>query len=335
MSRIRAVIAAFVFLTFATPAFAAPSPNGAHVHGVVLAVTPGDAQAIVRHDAFAGMPSMSMPFKIAPPSRAGELQPGNIIDATVDTATDPWTLKNLRVETTESVSPPAPEHVPPLKLGDAVPDTPFLDQNGRPFRFSMLNGSDVLLSFIYTRCQDPNMCPLISAKFNQVQRKLGSRKLHLVEVTLDPSYDRPPVLARYAKTFGADPRRWTLATGDAATTMQFAARFGITAFPDPNAGLIHSENTVEIDRDGRIRNMIPDATWQPDEVLADLDAQEGAASNPIARLDLWLSRTAVAACGNVVAGFSGFEDLGILLLGLGALGYLVVRLARGLFSVSS
>jgi protein SCO1/2 len=332
---VSAFVAAVAVLLFATPAFAAPNANGAHLHGVVLAVTPGDGQAIVRHDPFAGMPSMSMPFKIAPPSRAGELQPGTVIDATVDTATDPWTLKNLRVETTQSVSPPAPERVPPLKLGDLVPDTPFLDQNGRPFRFSMLRGNDVLLSFIYTRCQDPNMCPLISAKYNQLQHKLGARKLHLVEVTLDPSYDRPPVLARYAKTFGADPRRWTLAVGDAVPTMQFAAQFGITAFPDPNAGIIHSENTVEIDREGRIRNMTPDATWQPDEILADVDALEGAASNPISRLDLWLSRTAVAVCGNVVAGFSGFEDLAILVLALGALTYLVFRLARGLFSPSS
>lgn len=322
-------------LAGAAPALAAPSPNGAHVHGVVLAVTPGDGQAIVRHDPFRGMPSMSMPFAIVPRSRAGELQPGNVIDATVDTTTDPWSLRNVTIATTEVVTAPARRPVPALHLGEAVPDTAFVDQAGRPFRFSQLHGSDVLLSFIYTRCQDPNMCPLISAKYNQLQHKLGARKLHLVEVTLDPSYDRPPVLARYAKTFGADSRRWTLAVGDAVPTLDFAARFGVAAFPDPGAGLIHSENTVEIDADGKIRNMIVDPSWQPDEILADIDAMDGLAANPIARVDLWLSRMAVAICGGAVAGFSGFGDLGIVLVAFGALAYLVFRLARGLFSVSS
>jgi protein SCO1 len=322
-------------LAGAPPALAAPSPNGAHVHGVVLAVTPGDGQAIVRHDPYGGMPSMSMPFAIVPRSRAGELQPGNVIDATVDTTTDPWSLRNLTIAATEAVTAPAARRVQPVRLGDTVPDTAFLDQTGRPFRFSQLRGSDVVLAFVYTRCQDPNMCPLISGKFNQLQRLAGARKLHLVEVTLDPSYDRPPVLARYGRTFAADPRRWTLAVGDAVPTLDFAARFGVTAFPDPGAGLIHSENTVEIGADGKIRNMIADATWQPDEILADIDAMNGNASNPIARVDLWLSRMAVAVCGTAVAGFSGFGDLGIVLLGFGALAYLVFRLARGLFSVSS
>ena len=319
----------------AGPAFAAPVGNGAHVHGVVLAVTPGDGQAIVRHDAFAGMPSMSMPFTIVPRSRAGELQPGNVIDATVDTTTDPWSLRDVTIATTEIVTAPAARRVQPLRLGDDVPDTAFLDQTGRPFRFSQLHGSDVVLAFVYTRCQDPNMCPLISAKFNRLQHLAGTRKLHLVEVTLDPSYDRPPVLARYARTFGADPRRWTLAVGDALPTLDFAARFGVTALPDPGAGLIHSENTVEIDAGGKIRNMIADASWQPDEILADIDAMDGIASNPIARVDLWLSRMAVAVCGSAVAGFSGFGDLAIVLVGFGGLAYLVFRLARSLFPTSS
>ena len=303
------------------------------IHGVVLGVTPATGEAIVRHDPFGGMPSMAMSFRIVPRARIGELQPGNQIDGVVDTSTEPWTLRDFTIASTQPVTAaPVPRRVTPLRLGDVAPDTPFVDQTGRAFRFSMLRGQDVVLAFIFTRCQDPRMCPLISAKFNQLQRKLGSRKLHLVEVTLDPSYDRPPVLARYARTFGADSRRWTLAVGDAEATLDFAARFGVTAFPDPGAGIIHSENTVELDTDGRIRTMIADASWEPDEVLADIDARNGLASNPVARVDLWLSRMAVAICGSSVAGFSGLGDLAIVLLIFGSLSYLLFRLARGIFA---
>jgi protein SCO1 len=300
------------------------------VHGLVLALTPKDGEAIIRHDAFGSMPAMTMPFRIVPRAQIDTLQVGNTIDATVDTATDPWTLRDVRVSATLPVTsePGVLRRVVPVHVGDIVPDTPFVDQTGRPFRFSQLRGQDALLAFVYTRCQDPRMCPLISSKFHALQQRLGARKMHLVEITLDPSYDRPPVLARYGKLFGADARDWTLAVGDAEPTLDFAARFGITAFPDPDAGIIHAENTVEIGPDGRVRSMITETSWQPDEILADVDNANGEASNPIARFDLWLSRAAVAMCGNNVAAFSGLGDLAVVLLIFAAFGYLLFRLAR-------
>jgi protein SCO1/2 len=307
------------------------------VHGLVLAVTPNDGQAIVRHDAFGSMPAMTMPFRIVPRAELGTLQPGNTLDATVDTTTEPWTLRDVTVSSTQMVTsePGILRRVVPLQLGDAVPDTAFLDQTGRPFRFSQLRGEDAVLAFVYTRCQDARMCPLISSKFHALQQRIGTRPLHLVEVTLDPSYDRPAVLARYGKLFGADPRHWTMAVGDAEPTLDFAARFGITAFPDPEIGIIHAENTVVIGPDGRIRSMITETSWQPDEIIADIDNGNGAASNPIARFDLWLSRTAVALCGNNVAAFSGLGDLLVVLLIFAAFGYLLFRLARGIFAKSA
>jgi protein SCO1 len=311
-----------------------PGTAGAaqRLHGVVLAVTPKTGEAIVRHDAFGSMPAMTMPFKIVPRERAAQLQPGATIDADVNTKTEPWTLSNVSSTGGQSLTNDLPlRRVTRLKIGDLVPDTPFVDQTGKPFRFSGLRGKDVVLSFIYTRCQDARMCPLISAKFRLLQQQAGNRNLHLVEVTLDPAFDRPPVLARYGATFGADPKRWSLVVGDAEPTLNFAAQLGITAFPDPQIGIIHAENTVLIGPDGRIRTMIADTSWLPAEILAQIDASRGVASNPLARLNLWLSSTAVAICGNSVAGFSGLEDLAVVLVIFGALAYLVYRLARKIF----
>jgi protein SCO1/2 len=312
------------------PSFASAAQR---LHGVVLVVAPKTGEVIVRHDPFGSMPAMTMQFRIVPRARAAQLQPGAKIDADVDTSTDPWTLSHV-VSTsaqplTSNLSPL--RRVTPLKIGDRVPEVDFVDQRGRPFRFASLRGGDVVLSFIYTRCQDARMCPLISAKFAQLQTLTHRRNVHLVEVTLDPSYDRPPVLARYGRTFGADPARWSLVVGDAEPTLDFAARFGISAFPDPQIGIIHSENTVLIDRDGRIATMMTDTAWLPGDVVAQLDQMNGVASNPLARLNLWLSEKATAICGNSVAGFSGLTDLAVVIAIFAALGYLFYRLARTIF----
>lgn len=305
MLRRACLVALTLFAALAAPRLAAA--NGERIHGLVLAVTPKTGEVILRHDAFGGMPSMTMPFRILPRARAAELLPGNEIDANVDTSTEPWTLRDVETRTTDALTAPGARRVVPLQVGDTVPDTPFVDQTGRAFRFSMLRGQNVVLAFIFTRCRDPRMCPLISTHFNQLQHARSN--LHLVEVTLDPSYDRPAVLARYARTFGADPRRWTLAVGDAEPTLDFAARFGIAAFPDPDAGIIHTENTIEIGPDGRIRKMIADAAWQPAAILADIDTGENEAANPIA---------------------GGLRDLAVALLIVAALGYLFFRLASAI-----
>lgn len=324
-----AAVAVALVLFACRPASAA----ALRVHGVVLAVEAQNGQIVLRHDAFDNMPAMTMPFAV-PAAELRALRPGNEIDATVDTARDPWTLSDISVVPARSVPEPpavqAPVH--PLAVGDLLPSPPLVDERGAPFRLASLRGQDVVLSFIYTRCRDPQMCPLISAKFEALQRKLGTRRLHLVEVSLDPAYDRPAVLERYGQQFGADPRHWTLATGAVDSTLHFAARFGVTAFADPKIGLIHSENTVEIGPDGRIRNMIVDNAWQPDDVLADIDASHGEAANPLQRLNLWLSKEAVALCGDRIAGFSGLSDLAIVTLIFGACGYAFFRLSRVFFA---
>ena len=307
------------------------------LHGVVLAVTPKTGEVIVRHDAFGSMPAMTMPFRIVPRERAAQLQAGSTIDADVDSRTEPCTLSQVKSSSAQPLTKDASplRRVTPLKVGDVVPDGDFVDQTGKPFRFSALRGNDVVLAFIYTRCQDARMCPLISAKFRQLQEQAGGRALHLVELTLDPAYDRPPVLARYGTTFGADSKRWSLVVGDAEPTLDFAARFGITAFPDPQIGIIHAENTVLVGPDGRIEKMITETAWLASEILATIDQAHGIASNPIARLNLWLSSAAVALCGNSVAGFSGLADLAVVLLIFAALAYLVYRLARKIFIESA
>ena len=76
---------------------------------------------------------------------------------------------------------------------------------------------------------------------------------------------------------------------------------------------------------------IYETAWSPDEIVSALAAERGAGGNAIERFALWLKDGAVAVCGNGVNGFSGVTDLGVVLLILGAFGYILFRLARKIF----
>jgi protein SCO1/2 len=73
----------------------------------------------------------------------------------------------------------------------------------------------VALNFIFTTCT--TICPVMTATFSQMRRALGDTAddVELVSITIDPEYDRPEVLKKYAEQFGAGPG-WTFVTGESS-----------------------------------------------------------------------------------------------------------------------
>jgi protein SCO1/2 len=336
-SRGVAVFGTVVLIVAAT--FSRVTAHEMALHGLVLGTLPAKSEVIVRHDALFGKPAGLSVFRVQPASAMRLARIGATIGGTADADSTPWTLREIRVLGSESVTgAPVEAAAPPrvlrdvhhVAIGEYAPVPAFVDQTGRPFSLRDLRGQMVVLAFVYTRCRDARECPLITARFHILEDAFRGMPVHLVEVTLDPSHDRPAVLARYGRTFGADPARWTLATGDPDTVLDFAAQFDVTAFPDERVGLIHPERTVILDTYGAIRELIDEGAWTPDEIEATVAHDRRLASNPIERLDLWLSSAAVAVCGNAVAGFSGFTDL-LTVFGIAAFfAFLLWKLGRGI-----
>lgn len=317
------------------------SAHEASLHGLLLAVLPSRGEVVVRYDSFAAHAAGSATFRVEPASALRGLAFGRSIVATADLDSKPWTLRDIQaIVASRATSSGAAgststfagvlRNVHHVNVGEYAPDATFLDQRGQSFSLHDLRGKTVVLAFIYTRCRDARECPLVSSKFLRLQERFRGQSVHLLEVTLDPSYDTPPVLARYGRTFGARPARWSLATGDPDKVLDFAAGFDVTAFPDERVGLIHPERTALIDQYGTIRELIDENSWSPDELVAAVDHDRRLAANPLQRLDLWLSSAAVAVCGNSVAGFSGFTDLLTVIAIVAFFAFLFWRVGRAI-----
>ncbi|MEO7038494.1 MAG: SCO family protein [Candidatus Elarobacter sp.] len=312
--------------------FGAASAHPERVNGVVLSVLGKQREAVIRRDPLGSKPALTTLYRLSPRVNVATLHPGDRIVGLVDADTDALLLDEVRIVPVVAARS-AVRTVHALNIGDRIPAaTRFVDQRGRTFGFADFRGKSVVLSFIYTRCPDPRECPAISSNFRTLQKRLANGPYHLVEMTLDPNYDRPSILARYGEHFSADAAHWTLATGNPDTVLDFDARFGLDPFADPRLGLIHTERTVLIDPAGKIVDFIDQAGWDPTDVAARLQAGESQPSNIFARMDFELSKAAVAVCGNRVAGFSGLEDLVIVLIIIGSGAWLLQRLARKIFA---
>jgi cytochrome oxidase Cu insertion factor (SCO1/SenC/PrrC family) len=192
---------------------------------------------------------------------------------------------------------------------------PLVDMNGAGVD---LRHGITVIAFIYTRCPDPRMCPLVTAKFAQMARLLAGTPVRLLEITLDPGFDTPAVLRRYGQAAGADGVRWTLATGQPAAIDAFAERAGLYV-DRPRPGLVLHSEAVLIASDGILEQNIGGNDWTAPEVAAEASSIATLPANPLARFALRLFGGVVSVCGAAFArGFTPAMMLSLLAAALAA-----------------
>lgn len=95
-----------------------------------------------------------------------------------------------------------------------MPDVTLVNQDGKRIKLRNLINSDkpVVVDFIYGTCT--TICPVLSAGYVNLQRKLGqnSANVHLVSISIDPENDTPKVMKEYLKRYRAQPG-WDFLTG--------------------------------------------------------------------------------------------------------------------------
>jgi len=152
-------------------------------------------------------------------------------------------------------------------------DFQLVNHDGQPVTLSDLRGKAVLVSYIFTRCPMPSMCPLVTSKMKQVQAAVNKSlqdKVALVSISFDPAYDTPEVLKEYGERCGADFSNWQFLTGD-ATEIQAAAQDANVIYEDMGDGnFTHNMNTVLIAPDGTVRQRFRGSGWKVRDVIEEI-----------------------------------------------------------------
>jgi protein SCO1 len=146
----------------------------------------------------------------------------------------------------------------PLPVYGQLPAFSLVNRDGRTIRLEDLAGAPWVADFVFTRC--PASCPMMSARMARLERSLPRDvDVLLVSISVDPTYDTPEVLERYAKSFKA-PERWLFLTGEREDVRRLSIegfKLGLDMDPPPGmAGpepILHSTRFVLVDGEGQIR----------------------------------------------------------------------------------
>jgi protein SCO1/2 len=183
-------------------------------------------------------------------------------------------------ESTDTTSPVTGESIG-AKQGDEIPDYRLINQDGKPIRMNDYKGKALLLTFIYTRCQQPDQCTLMSNNFATIDQELQKQpdlfsKTHLLSISFDPDYDTPKVLRSYGAAFTGkysdeNFAHWEFASGSSDEVKGLRYYQGTSG----DEQVIHSLRTAIIAADGRVFKVYRGNDWKPDEILKELQDAVG------------------------------------------------------------
>lgn len=151
----------------------------------------------------------------------------------------------------------------------AAPDFQLQGSNGAPVALSSYKGKIVVVAFGFSSC--PTICPVTMAKLSQVWKDLGaeSENVQTLFISVDPDRDTPERLRDFVTPF--HPSFLGL-TGTNEELAKVRKSYGIIASKVASKNkelgyeVHHSSSLHVIDREGKLRVLIPFGTTEADIV---------------------------------------------------------------------
>ncbi|MCF8058289.1 MAG: SCO family protein [Bacteriovoracaceae bacterium] len=172
---------------------------------------------------------------------------------------------------------------PELPRLGKVPAFSLTNGFGKPFGSKDLEGRIYMASFMFTSC--PTTCPGLIERMKVAQKRLKGlgQKVALLSISVDPAFDTPEVLFKYARKTKANPYVWHFLTGErkdlrALLIDGFKVPMGEKEPVEGVVGLekvslldiVHSEQLVLVDTEGMIRGYYPTDRIGMDKLMIDV-----------------------------------------------------------------
>ena len=260
-----------------------PAPGTTNIYevkGLVQQVRTNRTTAIIRHEEIPGyMPAMTMPLSVKDTNDLAGVKAGDMISFRMLVTTDDGWIDQIQVLGHTNMPPVPPptsrlvRNVDPLKLGDKLPNYPFVNEFGKELQTDDYRGKAVAFTFIFTRCPFPNYCPRLTTNFKRAYEALeadaaGPKNWQLLSISFDVQMDTPPVLRAYAQRSHYKPEKWSFLTGALIDIDDITERFGLHVTRIENTfNFDHKMRTVVIDPTGRVQHVFKDSDWTPAELV--------------------------------------------------------------------
>ena len=158
-------------------------------------------------------------------------------------------------------------------ISDAF-DAPYLSSLGLEGTLHDLMDEKVtILSFIYTKCEDVNGCPLAAFVMSQIQKQVKqTESVQFISYSFDIKNDTPKVLENYARSFRNDGAKWDFLTAPNSERLEnLLKQYNQTVQISDGQIYSHMLRVFLIDSKKRIRNIYSTAFLHADTITNDIE----------------------------------------------------------------
>ena len=185
-------------------------------------------------------------------------------------------------------------------ISDAF-DAPYLSSLGLEGTLHDLMDEKVtILSFIYTKCEDVNGCPLAAFVMSQIQKQVKqTESVQFISYSFDIKNDTPKVLENYAQSFRNDGAKWDFLTAPNSERLEnLLKQYNQTVQISDGQIYSHMLRVFLIDSKKRIRNIYSTAFLHADTITNDIETllkeEDTALSGPAGRAPMLVEKVPLA-----------------------------------------
>ena len=247
------------------------------VNGTILEVRKNSNEFLIHHDEIPGfMLAMTMPFKLADSLDIDRFAVGDsvkfqlILDERKSFASNFTLLDKVTIQSVES---DWDDEYTPLEIGEIFDDVSFLDLDSSIVSISGSDGKFRFLSFIFTRCPMPNMCPAVVAK-NQYLAQVfsGNPNIEFILVSFDYIYDTPTVIkSAYGSMLAATPNLKAYSSfGHLNDIFTLGGQSSVSFWGVDENDIGHTLRSILLDPNRRLLKTYDGTEWRPESAERDI-----------------------------------------------------------------
>ena len=155
--------------------------------------------------------------------------------------------------------------------GDHIDDVTFLTIENKELSLSDLNSDFTLISFIFSKCPMPNMCPAAIIKNQYLANHFKNKNIKFLLISFDYLYDTPEVLSNIYGYIETDNMQFLSSYNHINDIFKLTQQSGIAYWGVEENNIGHSMRSILIDEDLKILKTFDGIDWRAGDAKKDIE----------------------------------------------------------------
>ena len=247
------------------------------VRGTILEVRKESNEFLIHHDEIPGfMMAMTMPFKLADSLDINRFGVGDSLKFHLEMEENRAYAADFQLlgkGTLPESNNMWNDEYTPLEIGEIFSNVTFLNLDSNQVSLSDSDGKFRLISYIFTRCPMPNMCPAVVTKNHYLaQIYKNNPNIEFILISFDYAFDTPTVLRNYYSGILESNQNLIVlsSTGHINDIFSLAGQSLVSFWGVDKNDIGHTLRSVLIDPERRLMKVFEGTDWRPEIVERDI-----------------------------------------------------------------